>query len=156
MADLAERVEGEVVRTAELLGGRRVLRRDLTSPLDAHDLLQQGLPAASLEHLRGRLHVLTIHSGVDKALGISERTYHRRKGSPDRTLSREQSGRAWKFAEILGRATSVFGSQEEAERWLEAPAMALEQRRPLDLLSTPAGVEMVEDHLTRLEYGVYT
>jgi uncharacterized protein (DUF2384 family) len=31
--------------------------------------------------------------------------------------------------------------------------MALEQRKPIDLLSTPAGVE---DHLTRLEYGVYT
>ena len=29
-------------------------------------------------------------------------------------------------------------------------------RKPIDLLSTPAGVESVEDHLTRLEYGVYT
>lgn len=34
--------------------------------------------------------------------------------------------------------------------------MALDQRKPIDLLSTPAGVESVEDHLTRLEYGIYT
>ena len=34
--------------------------------------------------------------------------------------------------------------------------MAFEQRKPIDLLSTPAGVASVEDHLTRLEYGVYT
>ncbi len=34
--------------------------------------------------------------------------------------------------------------------------MALEQRKPIDMLSTPAGFELVEEHLTRVEYGVYT
>ena len=33
--------------------------------------------------------------------------------------------------------------------------MALDGHKPIDLLSTPAGVETIEDHLTRLEYGVY-
>jgi putative toxin-antitoxin system antitoxin component (TIGR02293 family) len=50
----------------------------------------------------------------------------------------------------------VLGSQEEAEQWLERPAIGLDQRRPLDLLATPAGVQIVEDFLRRLEYGVYT
>lgn len=86
---------------------------------------------------------------------MSLRTYQRRKDAPAKPLSQEQSGRAWKFAEILTKATAVFGSQAEAERWLESPAIGLDQRRPLDLLSTPAGVELVEDHLARLEYGVY-
>jgi putative toxin-antitoxin system antitoxin component (TIGR02293 family) len=76
--------------------------------------------------------------------------------APEKPLSVEQSGRAWKFAEILGRATELLGSQAEAEAWLERPAMALDQRKPIDLLSTPAGVEAIEEHLTRLEYGVYT
>jgi putative toxin-antitoxin system antitoxin component (TIGR02293 family) len=96
------------------------------------------------------------HGSLEKAVGISLRTYQRRKDALDKPLSPEQSGRAWKFAEILGRATELFGSQGEAEAWLERPAMALEQRKPIDLLSTPAGVGSVEDHLTRLEYGVYT
>ncbi|MFH0343200.1 MAG: antitoxin Xre/MbcA/ParS toxin-binding domain-containing protein [Chromatiales bacterium] len=39
---------------------------------------------------------------------------------------------------------------------VSAPAMALDQRRPIELLSSPAGVEMVEQLLGRLEYGVYT
>jgi len=34
--------------------------------------------------------------------------------------------------------------------------MGLNQRRPIDLLATPAGVEMVETFLERLDYGVYT
>jgi len=35
-------------------------------------------------------------------------------------------------------------------------ATGLDQRRPIDLLTTPAGVELVEDFLGRIEYGVYT
>ena len=33
--------------------------------------------------------------------------------------------------------------------------MGLNQRKPIDVLATPAGVELVEDFLVRLEYGVY-
>ena len=84
------------------------------------------------------------------------RTYYRkRQAAAETTLSREQSGRVWKFAEILARATAIFGSQAEAEAWRDRPALALDQRKPLDLLSTPAGVETVEDPLTRVEYGVH-
>ncbi|MCP1838249.1 putative toxin-antitoxin system antitoxin component (TIGR02293 family) [Bradyrhizobium sp. USDA 4524] len=86
---------------------------------------------------------------------MSLRTFQRRKDAPDKPLSQEQSGRTWKFAEILAKATDVFGSQEEAEQWLERPAIGLDQRRPIDLLVTPAGVELVEQYLTRLAYGVY-
>jgi putative toxin-antitoxin system antitoxin component (TIGR02293 family) len=87
---------------------------------------------------------------------MSSRTYQRRKVTPEKPLSPEQSWRTWKFAEILGRVTELLGSQAEAEQWLERRAMALDRRKPIDLLSTPAGVETLQDHLTRLEYGVYT
>jgi putative toxin-antitoxin system antitoxin component (TIGR02293 family) len=61
-----------------------------------------------------------------------------------------------KLAEILARATFVFGSKEEAEKWLVNPAIGLDQRKPIDLLATPAGVELVEDFLVRLEHSVHT
>jgi putative toxin-antitoxin system antitoxin component (TIGR02293 family) len=60
-----------------------------------------------------------------------------------------------KLAEILAKATLIFGSLEQAEQWLERPATGLDQRKPIDLLETPAGVKLVEDFLTRLEHGVY-
>lgn len=147
-----------VGRTVELLGGSGTLHRHVRSRLDAHDLLQEGLPARALSHLVGAVLFLGAdHGGFEKAVGISFRTYYRkRQATTAKPLSREQSGRVWKFAEILSRATAIFGSQAEAEAWLDRPALALDQRKPLDLLSTPAGVESVEDHLTRVEYGVYT
>lgn len=159
MAPLEPAIEdAEMRRTVALLGGRETLHRLVHNRLEAHDLLQEGLPGPALKHLVTSVAFLRTpnHGSFEKAVGISFRTYQRRRDARDKPLSPEQSGRTWKFAEILGRVSTLFGSQAEAEKWMEQPAMALDQRRPIDLLSTPAGVESVEDHLTRLEYGVYT
>lgn len=145
----------ELQRVAALLGGSRVLRHRLEGPLDAHEMLVQGLPGSALRHLVDNLRVLGKTASLEKAVGMSLRTFQRRSEAPAKPLNAEQSGRAWKFASILARATAVFGSQEEAEQWLERPAIGLDQRRPIDLLATPAGTELVEDFLQRLEYGVY-
>ena len=146
----------ELDRTVKLLGGQRTLRRPVRNRMEAHDLLRKGLPGHALKHLVEDVGILRAphHGSLEKAVGISLRTWQRRKDAPGRKLSLEQSGRTWKFAEILGRTTALFGSQEEAEAWLQRPAMALDRRRPIDLLSTPAGVETIEEHLTPQEYGV--
>lgn len=150
----------DVEKVVQLLGGKRVLRHRLRSPLDAHEMLRRGLPARSLLRL---LHTLTIiggrkasRSALEKALGMSWRTVQRQRNVPEKLLSQEQSGRTWKFAEVLAKATEVFGSQRDAEQWMERPAIGLDQRRPIDLLTTPAGAELVETFLERLEYGVYS
>src|SRR4051812_12149160 len=141
---------------ADWLGGSRVLRHRLSTRFDAHEMLLHGLPGAALLHLVGRLNTLQRSDSFEKAIGMSLRTIQRHKESPAKSLSPEQSGRAWKLAEILAKATAVLGSQGEAEQWLQRPAMGLDQRRPIDLLATPAGMEIVEDFLGRLKYGVYT
>jgi putative toxin-antitoxin system antitoxin component (TIGR02293 family) len=146
---------GGLQKVAALLGGTRILSRRLASALDAHELLLQGLPASAVDHLVGNLVFIGKSDSLEKAVGMSLRTWQRRKDAPSKPLSQEQSGRAWKFAEILAKATDVLGSQGEAEQWLERPAIGLDQRCPIDLLGTPAGVELVEDYLMRLEYGVY-
>ncbi|MBX6743162.1 MAG: DUF2384 domain-containing protein [Acetobacteraceae bacterium] len=140
---------------ADLLGGARVLRRPLRSRLDAHDAILEGLPGAALKHLVDRLAVLREPASLEKALGMSLRTVQRHRDAPAKPLGREQSGRVWEFAELFAKATAVFGSKDEAERWMARPAIGLEQRRPIDLLATPEGRRLVAEHLERLEYGVY-
>lgn len=144
-----------VERAAVLLGGERVLRRKVRNPLDAHELLARGLPGRALIHFIEGLEVLDRTVSLEKGVGMSMRTFQRHKDSPAKALSQDQSGRAWRFAEILAKATAVFGSQPEAEAWLERPATGLDRQRPIDLLATPVGAELVEDFLTRLEHGVY-
>jgi putative toxin-antitoxin system antitoxin component (TIGR02293 family) len=139
---------------ADLLGGPKVVGRYPLDPLAAHELLEQGLPNVAVRHLMASMGVIAPDS-VESVIGMSARTRQRREKHPTEMLSQDQAGRTWKFAEILTRATSVFGSRTAAEQWLVEPATGLDRRRPIDLLSTPAGLELVEDFLGRLEYGVY-
>lgn len=146
----------DIARTVALLGSDS-FATPIRTNMDAHDLLLAGLPATALVHLAREVSLLAgSQDMLEKAVGISLRTLQRRrKDAGDALLSAEQSSRTWKFAEILGRATVVFGSQAEAEAWLDRPAIGLDRRKPIDLMATSVGVEAVEDYLTRIEYGVY-
>ena len=145
-----------VERAAKLLGGAAVLGHKVTTSLDAHEILLLGLPATALHSLMDNLTVLDRDLSLETGIGLSRRTFQRSKETTGKPLTVDQSGRAWKFAEILSRAIGAIGNQEEAERWMERPALALGGQRPIDLMRTPAGVELVETLLGRLEYGVYT
>lgn len=157
MTGAREKIESDGIgRIIDLLGGRATFKEELSTPLAVHQVIMAGFPGAALTRLVDGVGMLQRPESLERAVGISQRTLQRRKGETvARTLSPEQSGRAWKFAEILAKATTIFGSQEEAEAWLERPALGLDSNRPIDLLSTPAGVEIVESHLERIEYGVY-
>ena len=150
MATVIEQSEEDslVLRAGQRLGGKSTFKTPLRSRLDAHKSV--------LIQLSRDVPLLRDTVAFEKAMGISLRTLQRRKkeASPKR-LSVEQSGRAWRFAELLEKAIEVFGSQEEAEDFFGRPAIGLDQHRPIDLLSTPAGSELVETHLERLKYGVY-
>jgi putative toxin-antitoxin system antitoxin component (TIGR02293 family) len=150
------RGEGDRLRhIADLLGGPKVVGKYPADPLAAHEMLERGLPNTAIKCLLDGMTTLGQKS-IESAIGMSVRTRQRREKHPAELLSQDQTGRTWKFAEILTRATSAFGSRSAAEQWLAQPATGLDQRRPIDLLTTPAGVELVEDFLGRIEYGVYT
>lgn len=146
----------EILSVADLLGGAATFKRRLSSALDAHEMIVRGFPGAALTRLVDNVTLIQRSDAFEKAIGISLRTFQRRKAEASpKNLNSEQSGRAWKFAEILAKATGVMGSQAAAEQWLETRAIGLDQNRPIDLLSTPAGTELVEQYLERIEFGVY-
>lgn len=62
----------------------------------------------------------------------------------------------WLFTETLAKASEVFGGREEAEDWMNRPAIGLGGQRPIEMLQTVQGTELVNDFLTRLEYNVYS
>jgi len=156
LASVQAGAESERLRDiSDLLGGPKVVGTYPADPIAAHEMLERGLPNTAIEHLLEGVTTLAQKS-IESAIGMSVRTRQRREKHPSELLNRDQTGRAWKFAEILTRAASIFGSRTAAEQWLAEPATGLDQHRPIDLLTTPAGVALVEDVLGRIEYGVYT
>lgn len=120
-----------------------------------HSAIVQGLPVATLVYLRKSLVCLSV-AYLSRALGVSERTIHRHVELNTKQLGVDLGSKAWRFAEQLARTTQVFGGQEEAVRWLSSNVMGLDCWRPIYLLQTSVGAQLLGDFLGRLEYGMYT
>lgn len=118
-------------------------------------LTKEGIPMSAVLKYISSVGMLRDQSIVVQIMGVSERTLQRRLKQPDEPLNPEQSARAVRFAQVLSKATKVFGDAKAAEEWMIEPAMGLDWDKPVDLLINPVGFELVDDFLTRLEYGVY-
>ncbi|MEO6080078.1 MAG: antitoxin Xre/MbcA/ParS toxin-binding domain-containing protein [Steroidobacteraceae bacterium] len=139
----------------KLLGGRTTLRKTIADSQDAHELISIGLPTTSMLRLIANLHTIA-QTTVLAVIGISERSFARRKANANVRLPLDESSRLWQFAELLAQACQTLGSQEAAEEWFGRPAIALNGHRPVELLATAPGARLVSELLTRMEYGVYT
>jgi putative toxin-antitoxin system antitoxin component (TIGR02293 family) len=140
---------------SRLLGGARLIRHPVDSRSTVHAAVLQGLPYASLMALLTHCQSLG-EDDVARVLGISARTLRRHKDTPAKPMPPDLASKTWQLAETLAKASQVFGGQAQAEAWMTQPAMALDHQRPIDLMQTLQGAELVSDLLTRLEYGVYT
>jgi len=123
------------------------------SPLQTHDLVTEGLPVLTARDLMASFSIID-RGAVLRAVGISERTLQRGQ-TGNKLLDSNASDRALRLAAITEQAIDALGSQEAAELWLSKPAMGLDQRKPIDLLQSSEGAELVKTLLTRMDYGVY-
>ena len=130
-------------------------RADAADRLSVYKLTEMGIEILDVLTFVDSVPLFKNKDVLAKIIGMSPRTLHRRIKHPEGPLNPEQSARALRFAEGLSRAQSLFGDRAEAERWMSEPALGLEGRTPLDLLSNPIGYELVADFLGRMENGVY-
>lgn len=147
--------EVDLAPVVELLGGARLLGGPMEGPLDLHDLLCRGLPVSALECFADRCPMVAQDAALGRVLGKAHTLPTGRGSRRVARLSTHQSSQLWRLAVVVTRAAPIFGGIEAAEHWLVRPALGLDRRRPLDLVETPAGVGLVDDHLVQLEFGVY-
>lgn len=144
-----------ISKIVELLGGARTFQHPPITVLDAHNCLVDGLPLCSVAHLTDHVPILRDAQVFEVVVGMSYRDFQRCEQRETVKLDAQQSARIWAFATVLVRSMDVFGSQANAEQWFVMPAMGLEQRRPIDFISTAVGTELIEDLLVRIAHGVY-
>ena len=149
-------VESDPVAVAQLLGGRRGFGGGVPDdPFALHDRLARGLPARALAHFARRFPLLARDPAFARVLGSAAASHESLRSARSGRLSSQESGQLWRLADLFTKAAPLFGGLAAAERWLLCPALGLGRRRPLDLLETPAGQQLVAEHLIQLEYGVY-
>jgi putative toxin-antitoxin system antitoxin component (TIGR02293 family) len=87
-------------------------------------------------------------------VGVSVRTYQRQKKTADITTAASEN--IVKLAELYETGITAFDNNEESfAAWLNTPIPALNNEKPIELLSSNLGIDLVIEELLRIEYGIY-
>jgi len=71
------------------------------------------------------------------------------------TLDNDKTEKIILLGALMKRGIDVFGSEEKFSSWIKEYNTAL-QKKPIDLFSSITGIELVDNLLTRIEYGVFS
>jgi putative toxin-antitoxin system antitoxin component (TIGR02293 family) len=88
-------------------------------------------------------------------LGINIRTLQRYKVSKSHILKPLQSEKIFELAEVISMGDMVFDTPEHFRIWLNTPSVALGGEKPINLLDSSYGKDLVLAELNRIEYGVF-
>ena len=133
------------------MGGESVLPGRPRAVLEWIAVVRKGISANGID---AAVRVMGIgQSEWARALDIPERTLGRRK--KEGVLSRDESGKLVRLAQVIERAVEVFEDERAALNWLKNPNAALGGTSPLSLLDTELGSMAGVNTLGRIEHGVF-
>lgn len=134
----------------QLLGGSDLIGHPIRNEMDLYELSKTGLPKKALVNLIQNLG-FTVKS-MASLLNVTERTIQR-KNDMD-LLDGVTSEQILQVADVYSRGSTVFDSPEGFKQWLAFENKALNNRKPIDLLSSRYGAQMVLDEIGRIENGI--
>lgn len=137
--------------TAEkLLGGQRALGHKIQTDRDRYEVSQNGLPKKVLVHFAANVDLSMRFMAY--LLNINERTIQRKKDFD--LLDGTTSEQLLAIAEVYARAADVLGSLESCQKWLNTENRALGNEKPIVMLKSRFGAQMILDLLGRMEHGI--
>jgi len=114
------------------------------------ELVREGLPIDLVEAAAGQLGISLQDLTGMGVLAARTLSHSRKQGR----LSPQQSDRVSRFFRVFQHGIDTFGGSDRARRWFERPTRPLGGSRPIDLLDTDEGAQLVEDLLTRIDHGL--
>lgn len=87
-------------------------------------------------------------------LNINPRTLERNL-KDKYTLDLDKSEKALRLDYLINHGINTFGNEKQFSLWINEYSIAL-NKKPKDLFNTITGIEIVEEELTRIEYGVFS
>jgi putative toxin-antitoxin system antitoxin component (TIGR02293 family) len=111
--------------------------------------IEEGLPLSAFDRVTQHIAPGDLKF---RLLIIPKATWTRRK--KDHRLSPSESEIVARLARVWEKTVEIYGNEETARRFLNAPHPLLDGRTPMSVaLTTSTGATLVEDILGRLQYG---
>lgn len=91
---------------------------------------------------------------VSRLIHVSERTLQRK--SPNTLMDINSSERLIELSRLFHKGIIVLSKKEKFLTWLERPNKSLGNSKPIDLIETSIGIDLVMDELLRIEHGIFS
>lgn len=123
------------------------------TPVNCRIMASKGVPKNEYNSF---IHVIIKYTDKDFAgiAGTSARTLSRLKS--DQNIPQQAAEVTISLMRAYEKAKEIFGSQENAVKWLKSPNSVLGGITPVEAMSSRFGAEEVMDILGRIEYGVFS
>ncbi len=125
-----------------------------TQPIQSlHDLIglsRKGITKKAVDTLAQRLSIPL--PTLFTILHVSPRTWQRYTN--DKLLPQDITENALLLARLYDRGERVFGELDRFKGYMTHPIIALNGKRPIELLDTTFGFQLINDEITRIEHGV--
>ena len=138
------------VQVEEMLGGAEVLGRQIRSINDLIELGKHGIRKRAVKHLAANMSL--TWRDMAKLLPITERTLQRYE--MQKLMNQIVSEQAIQLAELVATGIDVFEDRANFLTWLSLPSAALGDKKPIELLDSRFGIELVNDELGRIAHGI--
>ena len=114
--------------------------KGVSAPIHSHDLSKHWSPHFTPDEIA--------------ELIVPKRTLARRVANQE-PLNANEADRAIRVGHVCVEAERVFGNPDKAFRWLRRPNQTLNDQRPIDLLTSHAGVQVVLERLGQIDHGMF-
>lgn len=134
---------------ASVMGGRRLMGRQIRTLSDLDRIVAHGIPRGALDR------VLEVVFGADRSSAefrnrvIPRATYQRKQ-----ILESPFSARVERIARVFAMARATWGDDEKARRFLFSPHPELEGEAPIEVALTELGARRVEAVMERGAHGL--
>ncbi len=142
----------QLAQVGEILGGEKILGKNLKSKMDLVELGSIGVTKKALSHLADYLSL--SWKQIADLLPITERTLQ--KYTLHRHFNPAVSEQVLHIAGVLAKGIEVFKEKRKFSSWLNTPHKVLSGNTPLSMLESRFGTELVLEELGRIEFGVYS
>ena len=123
--------------------------KEVKNLVELNDVIREGLKVRAVEPL---LHYLGAGNEVFATItGYSPRTVSRWKDNS--YIGTLGSKALVEIDNVVARGIEVMGNEKAFKDWLDQPNSALGDAKPIDLLATPYGTDIVREAIDGMAYG---
>ena len=119
---------------------------------DYIELSRKGLSVKQLHDILDYINLSTKE--LAKIISLSERQINRYKDND--VLRTDISAQLIQIVELYTKGYELFEDTDKFQRWMNSEIQGLGNIKPISLLDTIFGIQMVINELGRLEHGVYS